>query len=120
CELMEIRGQAGVWPGLVFIWRNGIVFSLREPQSFKGQRATARVTLSSGPRHAVGQGLGRFEYFSNKRLCRLSVEVSCPLMKRYFRSVVSSSGSPLVTMTLAILPVSRVPTWSASPKICAG
>jgi hypothetical protein len=37
-------------------------------------------TLSRGPPYLVAAG--RFKYFSYKSFCRLSVEVSCPLMNR--------------------------------------
>src|SRR4029079_15482717 len=49
-------------------------------------------------------------YFSYNSVCRLVIGICRPLMNRNFTCVSTSSGSPSVTIKLAIFPVSIEPT----------
>src|SRR5450631_630247 len=60
-----------------------------------------------------------FEYSSLSRVCRSVIGIACPAMKTCFTSVFTSSGSPFATTTLAVLPTSREPSWSATPQTSA-
>ena len=80
------------------------------PSELRGQGNFSSI-LHTRLRASASERLSaHLEYSSRKRTCRSVIGTSRPAMKTCLTSVFTSSGSPLATTTLAVLPTSREPS----------
>src|SRR6185312_4500790 len=87
------------------------------PQA-EAHRNSAVRSVSNSTVKALSYGRSLNCIYSS--VCLVSSGTGRPSMNKYFVSVRASRMSPVVTTTFAILPGSRDPSLSPTPKICAG